>query len=175
LWSGALVPSVDSSPATDRDAPGWLLPALATASLRDDVPERRMLCAWLDSWTGAREVIDAMTDRGYNVRLSQSPFGWWAEFCRPQVSPSRSGSGGATTPPRPVGRFGLRRSIRCEELRPSDRWPSASLHAPATSPSCCCRRRRQQVARGGRAQGGRAAADHAIREGQLHAHPSAPS
>jgi hypothetical protein len=46
-----------------------------------------MLCAWLDSRTGAREVIDAMTDRGYNVRLSQSPFGWWAEFCRSQVSP----------------------------------------------------------------------------------------
>ncbi len=46
-----------------------------------------MLCAWLDSRTGAREVIDAMTDSGYNVRLSQSPFGWWAEFCRSQVSP----------------------------------------------------------------------------------------
>jgi hypothetical protein len=28
---------------TNRDAPCWLLPALAIASLRDDVPERRML------------------------------------------------------------------------------------------------------------------------------------
>jgi hypothetical protein len=32
-----------SSNVTDRDAPRWLLPALAIASLRDDVPERRML------------------------------------------------------------------------------------------------------------------------------------
>jgi EcoEI R protein C-terminal len=59
----------DSSNATDRD-----------------VSERRMLAAWLDSWSSAREVIDAMTDHGYNVRLSQSPFGWWAEFCWSQVS-----------------------------------------------------------------------------------------
>jgi hypothetical protein len=51
-----------------------------------------MLSAWLDSWSGAREVIDAMTDHGYDVQLSQSPFGWWAEFCRSQVVPSRSGS-----------------------------------------------------------------------------------
>jgi hypothetical protein len=72
---------------TSRDAPRWLLPALAIASLRDNVRERRMLCAWLDSWSGAREVIDAMNGHGYNVRLSQSPFGWWAEFCRSQVGP----------------------------------------------------------------------------------------
>jgi hypothetical protein len=82
-----LIPSVDSSPAADRDAPRWLLPALPIASLRDNVPERCMLSAWLDSWSGAREVIDAMTDHGYDVQLSQSPFGWWAEFCRSQVGP----------------------------------------------------------------------------------------
>jgi hypothetical protein len=80
-------PIAPDSCAIDRDAPRWLLPALAIASLRDDVPERRMLCAWLDSWSGASEVITAMTDYGYNVRLSQSPFGWRAEFCRSHVSP----------------------------------------------------------------------------------------
>jgi hypothetical protein len=79
-------PEVTNTCATDRDVPRWLLPTLAIASLRDDVPERRMLCAWLDSWSGVREVIDAMNGHGYNVRLSQSPFGWWAEFCRSRVS-----------------------------------------------------------------------------------------
>jgi hypothetical protein len=117
LWSGALVPRVDSSPATDRDSAGWLPPALAIASLRDDVPERRMLCAWLDSWTGARAVIDAMTDRGYNVRLSQSPFGWWAEFCRAQVSPLPKwiGRGHDTTTPGRAVRFAALNTLRRAE------------------------------------------------------------
>jgi hypothetical protein len=53
------------------------------ASLRDDVPERRML----DSWAGAREVIDAMNAHGYDVRLSHSLLGWSAEFCRSRVNP----------------------------------------------------------------------------------------
>jgi hypothetical protein len=77
----------DSSPASDPDASRRLLPALAVASLRDHVPQRRMLREWLDSWSGAREVIGAMSGHGYDVRLSQSSFGWWAEFCRSQVSP----------------------------------------------------------------------------------------
>jgi hypothetical protein len=69
-----------------------------------------------DSWSGASEVITAMTEHGYTVRLSQSPFGW-AEFCRSQVSHSRSGSDGATTPPRRGERFGLRRWIRSGGLK----------------------------------------------------------
>jgi hypothetical protein len=90
---------------TSRDAPRWLLPAPTIASLGDDVPERRMLCAWLDSWSGSREVIDAMNAHGYDARLRQSPFGWWAEFCAPESAPSRSGSAKATTPSQ-GGRFG---------------------------------------------------------------------
>jgi hypothetical protein len=35
-------PTAPDSPASDRDAPQWFLPALAIASLGDDVPERRM-------------------------------------------------------------------------------------------------------------------------------------
>jgi hypothetical protein len=102
---------------TSRDAPRWLLPALAIASLHDDVPERRMLSAWLDSWCGAREVIDAMTDRGYNVRLSQSPFGWWAEFCRAQVSPLPKwiGRGHDTTTPGRAVRFAALDTLRRAE------------------------------------------------------------
>jgi hypothetical protein len=46
-----------------------------------------MLTAWLNSWTGARELIDAMNGHSYDVRLGQSPFGWWAEFCREAVNP----------------------------------------------------------------------------------------
>jgi hypothetical protein len=84
--------STDNSNATEPNPDRWLLPALAIASLRDDVPERRMLTAWLDSWSGAREVIDAMNGHGYDVRLSQSPFGWWAEFCRSRVEALRPAS-----------------------------------------------------------------------------------
>jgi hypothetical protein len=105
-----------SSHTTDQDAPRWLLPALAIASLRDDVPERRMLCAWLDSWSGARDVIGAMNGRSYNVRLSQSPFGWWAEFCRSQVStlPKWIGQGHDATPGRAV-RFAALDTLRRDE------------------------------------------------------------
>jgi hypothetical protein len=92
----------------------WLLPTLAIASLRDDVPERRMLCAWLDSWSGAREVIDAVTDQGYNVRLSQSPFGWWAEFCRSRVSalPNWIGQGHDAAEPGRVVRYAALDTLR---------------------------------------------------------------
>jgi hypothetical protein len=71
-----------------------------------------MLCAWLGFWSGAREVIDAMNGHGYGVRLSQSPFGWWAEFCRSQVSPLPKwiGRGHDTTTPGRAVR--LRRWIR---------------------------------------------------------------
>jgi hypothetical protein len=62
-----------------------LLTALVAARLPDAVPEARMLRAWLHSWSGAREVVEAMNGHGYDFRLSQSPFGWWAEFCRSRV------------------------------------------------------------------------------------------
>lgn len=45
-----------------------------------------MVRAWLDSWAGVGHVVDAMHDAGYNVRLFQSPFVWWAEFCRDERS-----------------------------------------------------------------------------------------
>jgi hypothetical protein len=80
--------ATDSSTRTDRDAPRWLaVPGDRLAPRRRPCPERRMLTAWLDSWTGARELIDAMNGHGYDVRLGQSPFGWWAEFCREAVNP----------------------------------------------------------------------------------------
>jgi hypothetical protein len=43
--------------------------------------------AWLDSWSGVGHVVDAIHAAGYNVRLLQSPFCWWAEFCRDEVTP----------------------------------------------------------------------------------------
>jgi hypothetical protein len=76
-----------------------------------------MLCAWLDSRTGAREVIDAMTDRGYNVRLSQSPFGWWAEFAARRSVPSQSGSGGHDATPGRAVRFAALDTLRRDEAR----------------------------------------------------------
>jgi hypothetical protein len=72
-----------------------------------------MLCAWLDSWSGAREVIDAMNAHGYDVRLNQSPFGWWAEFCRSRVStlPKWVGQGHDAEPGRAV-RFAALDTLR---------------------------------------------------------------
>jgi hypothetical protein len=108
----------DGGPAPELDAPRWLLPALAIALLRDDVLERPMLAAWLDSWSGAREVIDAMNGHGhgYDVRLSQSPFGWWAEFCRSRVStlPKWVGQGHDAEPGR-AGRFAALDTLRRDE------------------------------------------------------------
>jgi hypothetical protein len=109
-----------------------------------------MLCAWLDSWSGARDVINAMNGHGYDVRLSQSPFGWWRSSAARRSAPSQSGSDRATTSPRPGGRFGLRRWIRSGEIGPrrfDQAWPSASHHEPPTSPSWRSRRRRPAARR----------------------------
>ena len=46
-----------------------------------------MVRSWLDSWAGVGHVVDAMHAIGYNVHLFQSPFCWWAEFCRDEVTP----------------------------------------------------------------------------------------
>jgi hypothetical protein len=64
-----------------------LTTALVGALLPADVPEGRMVRSWLDSWSGVGHVLDAMHDAGYNVRLFQSPFVWWAEFCRDEINP----------------------------------------------------------------------------------------
>jgi hypothetical protein len=62
-----------------------LTTALVGALLPQDVPEGRMMRAWLDSWAGIGHVVDAMHAEGYNLRLMRSPF--WAEFCRNEVNP----------------------------------------------------------------------------------------
>jgi hypothetical protein len=90
----------DSNPA-DRAEPRWLLPALPIASLRDDAPERRVLCAWLDSWSGVGHVLDAMTAAGHHVELRQSVFGWRAEFYSEAMQQSRSTWAGVGTDPLP--------------------------------------------------------------------------
>jgi hypothetical protein len=64
-----------------------LTTALVAAQLPETVPEVGMLRSWLDSWSGAGHIAEAMHDLGYNARLTQSPFVWWAEFCRDEVNP----------------------------------------------------------------------------------------
>jgi hypothetical protein len=64
-----------------------LTTALVGALLPAAIPEGRIVRAWLDSWAGLGQVVDAMHATGYNVRLLQSPFTWWAEFCRDEVNP----------------------------------------------------------------------------------------
>lgn len=73
-----------------------LTAALVGALLPPAVPEGRMLRAWLDSWASIGHVVDAMHGTGYNVRLLQSPFTWWAEFCRDEVNPLRRWIGRAS-------------------------------------------------------------------------------
>lgn len=82
----------EPSPAVEQPGGGSRERALLTtilvgARLPAEVPEGRMLRAWLDTWAGAGHVVDAMNELGYHARLTQSPFGWWAEFCRAQVDP----------------------------------------------------------------------------------------
>jgi hypothetical protein len=60
---------------------------LVGALLPQAVSEARMLRAWLDSWAGVGHVVESMRAIGHNVRLTRSPFVWWAEFCRDEVNP----------------------------------------------------------------------------------------
>ena len=59
-----------------------LTTALVGALLPGHVPEGRMVRAWRGPWAGVGHVVDTMQAAGYNVRFMQSPFTWWAGFCR---------------------------------------------------------------------------------------------
>jgi hypothetical protein len=64
---------------------------------------------WLDSWSGVGQVRGAVNELGYHVRVNQSPFGWWAEFRRAEVSPAPRwiGCGHDAAPWRAVQRAAL--------------------------------------------------------------------
>jgi hypothetical protein len=64
-----------------------LMTALVAAQLPERVPEAQMVRSWLDSWSGAGQVVEAMHELGYNAFLMQSLFVWSAEFCRNEVNP----------------------------------------------------------------------------------------
>jgi hypothetical protein len=51
-----------------------LTTALVGALLPADVPEGRLMRAWLDNWEGVGHVVDAMHEQAYKVRLMQSSF-----------------------------------------------------------------------------------------------------
>jgi hypothetical protein len=59
-----------------------LTAALVGALLPAEVPEGHIVRAWLDSWSGAGHVVEAMHEQGYHERLMRSPFVWRAKFCR---------------------------------------------------------------------------------------------
>ena len=50
------------------------LTTLAGCFLAHDIPERRMLRGWLDSWSGVGHVVEAMHELGYDARRCWSPF-----------------------------------------------------------------------------------------------------
>ena len=103
--------------ASDRNS--LLTTALVGALLPADVPEGRMIRSWLDSWAGVGHVVEAMRAEGYNARLTQSPFVWWAEFCRDEVNPVPRWFGRASdaTPWRAVQRAALE-TLRRESPAP---------------------------------------------------------
>ena len=75
-------------PVMPETAPNLLMTALVRTLVPQGlVPEGQMVRAWLDSWSGVGHVVDAMHEAGYNVSLFQSPFTWWAEFIRDEVTP----------------------------------------------------------------------------------------
>ena len=86
-----------------------LTTALVGALLPKDLPEGHMVRAWLDSWSGVGHVVDAMHAVGYNGSLFQSPFAWWAEFIRDEVTPiaQRTGRNHDAAPWRAVQRAAL--------------------------------------------------------------------
>jgi hypothetical protein len=55
-----------------------------------------------------------MNAHGYDARLSQSPFGWWAEFCRSRVSalPKWMGQGHDAAGPGRAVRFAALDTLR---------------------------------------------------------------
>jgi hypothetical protein len=94
-----------------------LLTALVAARLPDDVPEARMLRGWLDTWRGLGDVVTGMKRQGFDIRLSDSVFGWRAEFCRSQVNPMPRwlGRGAAASPWRAVQYAAVDTLIRIEQ------------------------------------------------------------
>jgi hypothetical protein len=106
-----------------------LTAVLVGALLPADVPEGQMLRAWLDTWSGAGDVLDAMGAAGYHVELRQSVFGWRAEFHREAMQHSRSTWAGVGTDVLPwravqIGALDvLKRAHRDEPWRP--RTPSS--------------------------------------------------
>jgi hypothetical protein len=66
--------------------------------------------------SGVGHVIDAMTAMDFDARLTQSPFGWRASFCRLEVRPlpKWEGLGVDRTPWRAVQSAALDTLIRTE-------------------------------------------------------------
>ena len=88
-----------------------LATALVVASLRPDVPERRILRAWLDTWQGIGHVTVGMDRQGYDLQLTKyANRGWRASFYVSGIEhapTSSTGSAWESTPWRAVQRAAL--------------------------------------------------------------------
>jgi hypothetical protein len=135
-----------------------LTTALVGAVLPKDVPEGHMVRSWLDSWSGLGRVVQAMHHVGDDVRVSQSPFCWTADFCRDKVSqlPLRFAwnhdatplAGGATgragdTPAGPVAMKSPAR--KPDPAAPLRGWGSSNGALSARSPEILAQRRSAQT------------------------------
>ena len=59
-----------------------MLTALVAAQMPATFPEARLLRSWLDTWHGLGDVVTGMKRQGFDVRLSESVFGWRTSAAR---------------------------------------------------------------------------------------------
>ena len=96
---------------TDSRRRSLLTTALVASLLPDNAPERRMLCAWLDNWTGIGHVTVGMDRQGFDLQLTKyASRGWRANFYTSGIEHapiSSTGSAWEATPWRAVQRAAL--------------------------------------------------------------------
>jgi hypothetical protein len=80
-----------------------LTTALVVASLRPDVPERRILRARLDTWQGIGHVTVGMDRQGYDLQFTKyADRGWRATFYTSGMEHAATGTTGSAWPWRPL-------------------------------------------------------------------------
>jgi hypothetical protein len=75
----------------DAHAGRRLRAALAAVLVRDHAPELRLVCEWLDSWSGIGLIIAGMTYQGWDVQLTAyAERDWRANFFPVGIAHSNS-------------------------------------------------------------------------------------
>lgn len=100
--SEILAPARASDLAARRSLLAAALGALVCRP-RPDLPELRLVHAWLDNWRGVGLIAEGMRRQGYDFMLSSTDVGWHASFhVRRPAYPTGSINVGPTAPWRAV-------------------------------------------------------------------------